>query len=68
MRKNLKIKIKNFQAEFYYGRSWLNENFDDKDLKDRKKLREKLNCKSFQWYLDEIYPELKTKMILMNKN
>ncbi|KAL1509313.1 hypothetical protein ABEB36_004075 [Hypothenemus hampei] len=43
---------------FYYSAVPLARNVPYGDITERADLRKKLQCKSFKWYLDNIYPEL----------
>ncbi|UMM25549.1 hypothetical protein L5515_005324 [Caenorhabditis briggsae] len=42
---------------FFYKMVPAAKNVEAGDVTDRKKLRETLQCKSFKWYLENIYPE-----------
>ncbi|XP_026734978.1 putative polypeptide N-acetylgalactosaminyltransferase 9 isoform X3 [Trichoplusia ni] len=44
-------------AKYYYQRVG-NDKGDYGDITSRRELRENLGCKSFEWYLKNIYPEL----------
>ncbi|XP_064456524.1 polypeptide N-acetylgalactosaminyltransferase 5-like [Ornithodoros turicata] len=45
-------------AKYFYERIPEGVAIHLRDVAPRKALRSKLNCKSFRWYLDTIYPEL----------
>jgi len=48
--------------ELYYQASPHMRNLDAGDVSERIALRKKLQCKPFQWYLDNVYPEMKKEV------
>ena len=45
-----------YKHNFYDRFDWKSVEYGD--ISDRKKLRESLQCKSFDWYIKEVYPDL----------
>jgi hypothetical protein len=50
--------------KYYYAARPSAKNRDIGDLTSRKELRKKLKCKTFGWYLKNVYPELQSVVIM----
>ncbi|XP_061302193.1 polypeptide N-acetylgalactosaminyltransferase 5 isoform X1 [Pezoporus flaviventris] len=51
--------------ELFYGHAYhlILKNVDVGDLTQQIQLRKKLQCKSFQWYLENVYPDLEAPLV-----
>ncbi|NXS52737.1 GALT5 acetylgalactosaminyltransferase, partial [Brachypteracias leptosomus] len=51
--------------DLFYGHAYhlVLKNLDVGDLTQQMQLREKLRCKSFRWYLENIYPDLEAPLV-----
>lgn len=51
--------------ELFYGHAYhlVLKNLDVGDLTQQIQLRKKLRCKSFRWYLENVYPDLEAPLV-----
>jgi polypeptide N-acetylgalactosaminyltransferase len=55
-------------VEYYYRREPAIRTLDYGDISERKKLREKLQCKSFKWFMENIAYDVLQKFPPPSKN
>lgn len=55
--RTIEVWLDEYKTKFYEAKPWLN-GIQFGDISERTELRKKLNCSSFEWYLNNVYPEL----------
>jgi len=54
-----KVWMDEYVIHFYHSRGGDPQSMEVGDLSERLEVKDRLQCKSFQWYLEEVYPELR---------
>ncbi|VDN07741.1 unnamed protein product [Thelazia callipaeda] len=54
--------------KYFYAKQPKAKGMDAGDLSERYRLKEKLNCKSFKWYVQEVDPELELTKVLPHED
>ncbi|KFO22412.1 polypeptide N-acetylgalactosaminyltransferase 5 [Fukomys damarensis] len=58
------VWLDEYKELFYgHGAHLIDQGLDAGNLTQQKELREKLKCKSFRWYLENVFPDLKAPIV-----
>ncbi|XP_075385127.1 polypeptide N-acetylgalactosaminyltransferase 5 [Tenrec ecaudatus] len=61
------VWLDEYKELFYaHGDHLIDQNFDAGNLTQQRDLRRRLKCKSFKWYLENVFPDLKAPLVRAN--